>query len=104
MKALHIATKTQVVKEVDMDGKLKTLQGFVGGFIERVRLPNGDDLWVNEEGLLVPADKQVFFALDEFIFAGEALITGPGRRPTPCQSELFDVIHRIKWMQARRLA
>lgn len=31
---------------------LAELQGHVGGFVERVILPHGQTMWVNEEGLL----------------------------------------------------
>jgi hypothetical protein len=38
------------------DGKkysLKEMQSIVGGLIERIRLPSGEDMWVNEEGAML---------------------------------------------------
>jgi hypothetical protein len=31
---------------------LEELQGFVGGYIERIKLPNGDSIFLDEEGKL----------------------------------------------------
>ena len=36
----------------DKEQSLPVLQKIVGGWIERVSLPDGRDMWVNEEGLM----------------------------------------------------
>ena len=58
---------------------LKTMQGLVGGHIELVRLDDGIDLWINEEGLLkgLPHNR-VFTRADgvEFPIVGDAFIAG----------------------------
>lgn len=55
VKGLLIKTDGTQTEVEPADGKrfsLKELQGFVGGYIELVRLPTGMDIWLNEEGKL----------------------------------------------------
>lgn len=69
------------------DGKrftLVELQGLVGGYIERVPFPDGESLWMNEEGKLrgLPRNDRATAAAheacaifpDDFI-VGDALLT-----------------------------
>jgi hypothetical protein len=52
-KAIIIkATGEKSVVEFDEESSYKVLSGAVGGFIERVQLKGGLDLWLNEEGKL----------------------------------------------------
>jgi hypothetical protein len=51
MRALLI-TADGDLQEVDYDGELSSLQGFVGGYVEAVRTTFGVLGWCDEEGLL----------------------------------------------------
>ena len=63
MKALHINVRDRTVTEVPFAG-LEDLQRLVGGFIELAHLwPNGDTLFVDEEGRLEHKFSGVGFAL-----------------------------------------
>ena len=50
---------------------LEELQGFVGGNVEVISLPNGKELWLNEEGKLdnLPINEKLS-TLWFFLFAG----------------------------------
>jgi hypothetical protein len=53
--ALHITADGSEKEVRPADGKgftLAELQGFVGGYIEALYLPDGSILWLNEEGKL----------------------------------------------------
>ena len=41
---------TESVDLIQGSAQLDQLQTMVGGYIEQVRLRNGDDMWVNEDG------------------------------------------------------
>jgi hypothetical protein len=76
MKAIIIDATKQEIRETEIDGKLAALQGAVGGMIELVELPEGADLFVNEEGLL--NGTQAFFSYEgaHQPFAGNGIICG----------------------------
>ena len=76
MKAILIDAKTREVREVSIKGDLKSLQDAVGGYIELVQLGDGDDLFVNEEGLL--HGEVHFFAIEGYAqpLAGNGIIVG----------------------------
>ena len=48
----------------DIDGSLKSMQALVGGYIERVVLRDGIDLWCNEEGKLLNLPPNQFYGDD----------------------------------------
>lgn len=77
MKAISINSATQTVRVVEYNG-LSDLQRLVGGSIEvAYQWPNGDVLYVDEEGLLKPQEH--FFLLAERSdqpLAGDGVIVG----------------------------
>lgn len=106
MRAIHIKATARLVEEVDIAGDLKSLQESVGGYITGVQLPNGEVLYVDEEALIKKGpEDQSFFSFDGLIFAGDGLIIGLNRRgrSQSSRSELFDIIHRVQWVNAHRL-
>ena len=61
MRAILIDSKTRTVKEVDYNGDWKTIAPMIGcSLFDIVRLGNGDDLYVDDEGLLTADDDTVF--------------------------------------------
>jgi len=57
----------------------KTMSDAVGGYIEPVGCPNGDVLYVNEEGLLCGLDRNVGAMLvgQHPHLVGDAIVVGP---------------------------
>lgn len=76
MKAIVIDSKLQNVHEVDIDGKLESLQSAVGGYIELVELGGAEDLYVNEEGLINGTQEFFIFSGAHQPFAGNGIIIG----------------------------
>lgn len=86
--------KPQVAQVVTPDGEvtqvspsngkkftLEELQGYVGGYIELIRLPNGRDMYVNEEGKLTglalnPTATAVSGLWPHDVIIGPALVMG----------------------------
>ena len=59
--------------------KLEELQGFVGGYIELVRLSKRQNMIVNEEGRLKGlAVNEVASALANRLIVGDVVVCGPG--------------------------
>ncbi len=56
MRAVLLRPEANVGEIIDVDGKLETLQGHVGGYIEHVQLvrtaTGGVGMYVNDEGLI----------------------------------------------------
>jgi hypothetical protein len=53
MRAILLDAKTRTVSEVDYDGDYKSIYGLIGcQCFTVVQLGNGDDLYVDDEGLL----------------------------------------------------
>ena len=82
---------TQVVRPGDGKRfKLVELQGLVGGYVERVPFPDGEHLWLNEDGKLLrlPINDRATAAAheagaishDDFI-VGNALLTTKKETP-----------------------
>lgn len=111
-KAAPCTTKTRVLiidseKRTVTEGFISSLfdaQAIVGGLIERAGyLANGDEVFVNEEGLLLKLEH--FFAIEglEGVFAGNGYITGPtgeDGEETPAQTTEV----RIRWATREQLA
>ena len=87
------------VSELD----LKTMQGLVGGHIELVRLDDGIDLFVNEEGLLLGLPlNRIFKRADgaEVPVVGDAFICGSDE--SSGDSIGLTVDQAIKWLRTVR--
>lgn len=52
MRALWIDPSNKTITEIDIDGKLASIQKHVDGYIELALVTHNHDLYVNEEGLL----------------------------------------------------
>jgi hypothetical protein len=61
MRAILLDAKTRTVSEVDYDGDYKSIYGLIGcQCFTVVQLGNGDDLYVDDEGLLTMNESTVF--------------------------------------------
>ena len=59
--------------------KLDQMGEIVGGFIERVRLHNGDDMWVNEEGQRLNLEHNTLASeIAKRDIVGDVIVTYPG--------------------------
>ena len=103
MRAIAIDPKLRTVKEVhirhDANGSLADMQAAVGGLIElATTLPNGDDVFVNDEGLFLYRD---FFVIDgaHQPFAGPAIVLNhtPFGSSRPVRSTVADITNLITW-------
>lgn len=100
MRAIYIDSDACKVTEIELpddDSQLSELQRLVGGNIEFAHeFPNGDVLFVDEEGLL--KNPKHFFDVDAHQhFAGNGVIVGPEieGEPTPAQTLIEDL--DVKW-------
>lgn len=76
MKAILIKTDEEKVEEVEFNGTLEHAYELLGcSIIERATLENGDDVWVDEEGLINGNDCGTF-RVGNFRLVGRGLITG----------------------------
>lgn len=76
-RVIMINAELQIITEGVVIG-LSGMQKLVGGYIERAHIfENGDELYVNEEGLLQNTNH--FFVVEGFHqpFAGNAYVIGP---------------------------
>jgi hypothetical protein len=60
---------------------LKEAQDFVGGLVELVNLPNGDQMLVNEEGIMkeLPINEPASSALDQPVLGNAIILAGEAR-------------------------
>jgi hypothetical protein len=103
MRALHIDAAARQVREVqlpDRGSQIKALHALVGGYIEVAhRFPNGDVMFVDEEGLLKGPEH--FFDIGAHQpFAGNGVIVGPEirERPTPAGTQVGEIEARVRWL------
>jgi hypothetical protein len=103
MRAIVIDSMMQTVKEADLskEGTLTQMQTLVGGYIERaMTLPNGDDVFVNMEGLL--HSPRHFFTIvgGHQPFAGNAVILNSNEDgdSTAAKSDLVYITTSVKFM------
>lgn len=76
IKAIVINAQTRTISEVTIENTLEAKQAIVGGLIERATtLPNGDDVYVNEEGLFL-FDRFFYLTGEYSPFAGNAVVVG----------------------------
>jgi hypothetical protein len=77
MRAIIIDPTDKSVTEADIDTSYEAFRSFSrSGYIERVRLPEGHWLWIDEEGLLQPEPGPFFRmeAVPSATFAGKGII------------------------------
>ena len=99
-RVIHIDTKNRKITETEVEG-LPGMQKLVGGRIECAgQLPNGDEVFVNEEGLF--EDKAPFFDIGlHQPFAGNAFVIGPldsRGNSTSVQSNVGMISLLVKWL------
>lgn len=106
MKAIIIDATKRTITEVEVDGGLDSLQKAVGGYIELVRLDEGEDLYVNEEGLLHGEQNFFIYSGAHQPFAGNGIIIGNkpdgGQKSTKMTVE--EVTERVKFAHISEVA
>jgi Domain of unknown function (DUF3846) len=112
MRAIKIdsESKTISVVHINEEDKLKRMQDEVGGLIERAfEFSNGDELYVNEEGLLCSPEHFFSIAGGHQPFAGNGLIIGINHKTgesIDANSSLDEIRAKIKFLsidQVRRM-
>ena len=103
MKAIKIDAKLRVVSEVEIDEKdsLHGMQEIVGGLIEHAHeVKEGEDLFVNEEGLLLGFEDFFEYEGAHQPFAGNGVIVGADAEGNSVGSKLSlaDVIEKVKFL------
>jgi hypothetical protein len=103
MRAIVIDSMMQTVKEATLskEDTLTQMQTLVGGYIERAtQLPNGDDVFVNEEGLL--RSPRHFFTIvgGHQPYAGNAVILNSDEEgdSAPAKSDLVYITTSVKFL------
>lgn len=111
IRVIAINPHTQQVIGTVVDG-LDEMQALVGGWIERGHtLPNGDELYVHEEGLLGDMSEQRFFTIGELglpaqFFAGKAFVIGPANddgENTHIISTVGEIVKHIEYFRAEEI-
>lgn len=75
LRVIHVNAKTREILETEVE-TLEDMQALVGGYIERAEtLDNGDDVFVNEEGLFEGYD--FGFSIGPRLFVGNGFVIGP---------------------------
>lgn len=71
--------ETESVDIVKGNAQLDQLQTLVGGYIEHLRLSDGDDMWMNEDGLrLGLAPNMLASLIAEQSIVGDVVVTNLG--------------------------
>jgi len=102
MKAILINPKLRTITEVDYTGTLESLYQLTEcDCVDTVRLPNGDSVYVDDEGLL--HNPEFFFVLRHSPLqplAGNGLVVGINDEGTDigCKSKLDDVINQVTFV------
>lgn len=95
-RVIHINATERTIKETSVSS-LEDCQKLVGGLIERVCiLPNGDEVYANEEGLLGDLSNQQWIGVDSQPrpIAGSAYVIGSvtaSGNNRPCKSTVNDI-------------
>lgn len=101
-RVIHINSVTQTISETTVEC-LKDCQNLVGGYIERgLILANGDELYVDEEGLLKNCEFWFSIIGHPRPFAGNAYIIGSvtaSGNNRPAISELAEIKKRVTFQQ-----
>lgn len=71
----------KVLTTKEENPSLKEAQDFVGGLVELVNLPNGDQMLVNEEGIMkkLPINDPASSALGQPILGNAIILVGDAR-------------------------
>lgn len=71
----------KVLTTKEENPSLKEAQAFVGGLVELVNLPNGDQMLVNEEGRMkkLPINDPASSAADQRILGNAIILVGDAR-------------------------
>lgn len=94
-RTIHINAETKTVAEVEA-GTLADFQKLVGGLIERgCELENGDEVFVNEEGLLGSPKHFFYITGAHQPFAGNGYITGAPTRT----GNTSDAVSDLDWVR-----
>jgi len=102
MRAIFINAKNRTVEEINLNPKntLKSLQECVEGLIElAVRFDNRDDLFINEEGLLIQFPYG--FLYGNYVFVGNGVIAGHNPRTgetTGATTDIKEVRKAVRWL------
>lgn len=73
------------------DLSLASMQAAVGGYIERVRLSDNREMWVNEDGISMQLPfnlratqlRNALAYVDHMPILGDVIIVAPGEKPRP---------------------
>ena len=106
MRAILLDSKTRTVKEVDYNGDWRTISPTIGcSLFTVVRLGNGDDLYVDDEGLLTVTDETVFIKVPWYPspLAGSGLILSCGDEgeSTPSKHDADYYRSRVRFLSAK---
>lgn len=105
MRAIFIDSTARTIEEIELpEGEaehLAELQKRVGGYIElATQFPNGDTLFVDEEGLF--KENQQFFVIigGHQPFAGNGVIVGPevDERQSPAKTQLITIRNSVRFV------
>lgn len=94
MKAILIDSRSQSINVIDFAGGLQEIYRLLGcDVVDAVYLPNGDCIYVDDEGLL-KGPTQFFYAVGMYApLAGNGLVVGSGKdgEDADCLSTLEDL-------------
>lgn len=75
MRAIKLDATNETIDYIELNGTLADLQKHVGGYIEiGIQFPNGDLLYVDEEGLMKAPTTYQLWKKEKRVFAGSGLI------------------------------
>lgn len=101
MRAIVIDATAKTVTEREIINSLDAMQDIVGGWIERAtQLPNGDDIFVDEEGLLKGTKEFFYIKGAHQPFAGNGVIVACNEEgeTISCKSSIDEILERITFM------
>ena len=81
----NVENKFKIITESKYEPTLEEAQEFVGGMVEGITFPNGDQLIINEEGKLMnlPLNPEATalwrstFTADKYVFGHDDFVVGP---------------------------
>jgi hypothetical protein len=104
MKAILIDVKARQVREVEIENDLDSIYQAMGVDMIEVatRLPNGDTIFVDEEGLIKGDIKGWFDVGAHQPFAGNGLVVGTSRGgdTVACKSTVDDILKLTSFPRA----
>lgn len=107
MRAIKIEPSTKEITECEIDGTVESVQKMVQGDMEPAgEFPNGDVLYVNEEGLYEFSDHFMVPGARNTL-AGPGLIVGPENqsgKPTAARTSLEEARNLVKFTSSNSAA